>query len=280
MFLTGPGGGAGSALRLRRTEHRQLAGSSELATDPAMRTYLSDMVAPYGLSLRADLIESGTGHSYGELAEPLIEAIVPPGEPVDLLVLAYGIHDIRLGRATATYLSSRCPGEPLAFAICDQGTAAAFSALKLINAYAATGACRRALLIVAEQSALHYELATPAPVPERNAAVALLFEASATGESVTVRQWTGVSSDQVEGLLAAELASMPDATLILGDRLKVPESTVDELRWAPAGQPYTGVWWELSAGFPQWAGGQQVLVAEYDAAFEYLCVAALGRDRR
>lgn len=278
MFLTGPPGAAGNSLRITRGAHRVLDGSSALATDPAMRVYLSDMVAPYGLALRTELIESGAGHSYGELAEPLIEALVSDGAPVDLLVLVYGIHDIRLGRATATYLGSRCPGDPLAFAICDQGTAAAFSALSLINAYATTGACHRALLIVAEQSTLHYELATQLPVPERNAAVALLLEESIDSAPLTVRQHSAIKPSEAGSLLAAELLNQANTTVILGSGLD--RSTVDDAREAPAGQPYTGVWWELSAGLPEWTCGQQVLVADYDAALGLFCTAAMGMGGR
>src|SRR2546421_2599393 len=142
MFLTGQGDAAGCSLRVNRVDHRVFDGKSDLARDPALRAYLADLVGPYGLALREDLLDAGAGHSYGEMAEPLIAAVVPAASPVDLLVLAYGIHDIRLGRATATYLASRCPGDPLSFAVCDQGVAAAFTAVRLIGAYAATGACR------------------------------------------------------------------------------------------------------------------------------------------
>jgi hypothetical protein len=288
MFSTGPPGAAGSALRVSRTEHRVFDGNSDLATDPAMRAYLSDMVGPYGLGLREDLLDSGAGHSYGEMAEPLIEAILPGDPPVDLLVLAYGIHDVRLGRATATYLSSRCSGDPLSFAVCDQGVAAAFTALRLIGAYAGTGACRRALLIVVEQAALHYDLAAAAPVPERNAAVALLVEESAGPDSLTIRQHAAVPADQVGALLRADVAALSggrsDVTVILGDGLASPrtdESIVDDLLRAPHGQPHTGVWWELSAGLPGWqARGRLVLLADYDAALGYLCTAAMRLDAR
>jgi hypothetical protein len=303
MFLTGPPAEpAGTGLRISRTERRIFDRSSELATDPSMRPYLSDMVGPYGLALRDEVFEAGAGHSYGEMAEPLIGAVVaarnpaghphPSPSPVDLLVVAYGIHDVRLGRNTATYLSSRCPGNPLAFAVCDQGVAAAFSALRTIDAYAATGACRRALLLVVEQSALHYELAEPARIPDRHAAVALLLEtvgdttnpeSQAGTDPVVVRQRTAVTPDAVGALLAAELAELPgggrDATLILGADLAAGwtgNAGAYEVVLAPAGQPYTGVWWELSAGLPAWqARGRQVVVAEYDPVLGYLCTAAM-----
>lgn len=278
MFQTGPPSAAGSQLRVSRAERRIFDESSDLARDPVLRFYLSDMVGPYGLALREDLLDAGAGHSYGEMAEPLIASVVPDGAPVDVLVLAYGIHDVRLGRATATYLTSRCPGDPLGFAVCDQGVAAAFTALRLIGAYAETGACRRALLVVVEQSALHYEIAAPAPVPERNAAVTLLLE-EADGDPLTVRQHTEVAPDEVGALLTKELPG-PDGTVILGNGLSGIESTVDDMRRAPAGQPFTGVWWELSAGLPNWTRDRQVLVADYDAALGCLCTAAAGMGGR
>jgi len=296
MFVTGPPGQVpdgppGGGVHISRTGRRIFGRFSALATDPSIRPYLSDVVGPYGLALRDEVFEAGAGHSYGEMAEPLIEAVVAPDEPVDLLVLAYGIHDVRPGRNTATYLSSRCPGTPLSFAVCDQGVAAPFSALRAIDAYAATGACRRALLLVVEQSALHYEPAGPARVPNRNAAVALLLE---TGDSanpgqpagagpLTVRQHTAVTPGRAADLLAADLAELPgggrDATLVLGADLAgawTGNRTVDEVVRASAGQPHTGVWWELSVGLLAWrARGQQLVVADYDPALGYLCTAAM-----
>ena len=90
------------------------------------------MTAPFGIAVREDLIEQGVGHSYGEMCVPLLTELVSEERPADLLVLATGSDD-RLGRATATYLSWHCAGAPLAFAVCDQGLLAAFTALHLID---------------------------------------------------------------------------------------------------------------------------------------------------
>ena len=35
------------------------------------RVYLGDLVRPYGVALREDLLERGVGHTYAEMAEPL-----------------------------------------------------------------------------------------------------------------------------------------------------------------------------------------------------------------
>src|SRR5258708_9696394 len=135
------------------------------------------MARPYGRKVPAapcgEPPSPALGHSYGEMARVLIGAFVPADEPVDLLVLAFSIHDLRPGRQTAAYLSHVTPGAPMAFAICDQGSAAAFSGLRVAREYAASAGIRRALLIVAEQAALPYDC--PATPPAQHRGVAILY---------------------------------------------------------------------------------------------------------
>jgi 4-hydroxymandelate oxidase len=305
MFSTGPAAQPGHAgpLRLHRAGRQVFDESSDLALDPQLGIFLGDMVRPYGLALRPDLLAAGSGQSYGEMAQAVLRATVPAAEPVDLLVLAFAMHDIRLGRATAVYLSRVCPGEPMAFAVCDQGAAAAFTGLRLVHDYARTGGCRRAVLLVVEQSTVHYEPpAVPAPalpVPDRHAAVALLFDAAGPAEPVTVRQHAGVAPDHVDRLLEAELTALcpdgPELAVILGSGLtgrpawptagappagRAPGAPPrPRLRAAPAGQPFTGVWWELVGGLPEWTvDGRRVVLADYDAGLGYLSVATIGID--
>jgi 4-hydroxymandelate oxidase len=282
MFTGGPPVGADAdPLRVTRAGRRAFAGMSDTVHDPELRVFLGDLVRPYGLPLRDDLLTEGAGHSYGEMAERLIVDTVSPDEPVDLLVLAFGIHDVRLGRSTAAYLSDVCPGRPMAFALCDQGTAATFSALRLIGEYGRSGACRRALLLVAEQSALHYRPPVAVRVPDRHVAVALLCERSTTGGPTVVRQHADVPPGLAGALLADEVAACSagraDVTLVLGAGLDdvVHTRLADEVVHAPAGQPHTGPWWELAGGLADWrADGRLVLLAEYDPGLRYLSLAA------
>ena len=46
---------------------------------------------------------------------------------------------------------------------------------------------------------------------------------------------------------------------------------------APAGQPCTGVWWEVAGRLAGWAerGGRRVLVADYDPLPGSLCLAVI-----
>jgi 4-hydroxymandelate oxidase len=248
--------------------------------------YLSDMVRPYGLGLHTDELDRGDGHSYGEMAGSLIPQTVPADQPVDLLVLAFAVHDVIPGRSTAAYLSHLCPGEPTAFAVCDQGAAAPFTALELIRAYAGADGCRRVLLAVAEQATVPYDLAEPAAVAARHAAVTLLFGESGPASVRAVRQHADVEPARVSEMLGAEIAALPAApgklTLIAGNGLAsvaLPAGELvaaDQVLIAPAGQPCTGVWWELAGGVAGWAAAaRRVLLADYDRALRYFCVSAI-----
>ena len=153
---------------------REFPGSSDRAGHPAFAELIGDLVRPYGVPLRAD---ANGGHSYGEMLAGSIGDLVSPACPADVLILGFAMPDVWPERATATFLSDACPGHPLAFAVCDQGCAAGFTALRLARDYAADGGCR-VLVALAEQTRLDYDPPAPASVPARNAAFALLCEAS------------------------------------------------------------------------------------------------------
>jgi hypothetical protein len=284
-------GGQCGPLRVSRARRRAFDGWSASALDPLLRVYLSDMVRPYGLVLRDDLLDRGSGHSYGEMAAALLPEAVPADQPVDLIVFAFAIPDVVPGRSTASYLSHLCPGRPMAFALCDQGAAAPFTGLRLAREYLRTGGCQRVLLVVAEQSTVHYECAAPADVPARHAAVTLLCGQSGPGRLETVRQHADVAPGQAGDLLAADLGALSggrgDVTVLAGNGLTrvaglaLPAGGLAlpagaEVLTAPPGQPCTGVWWQLAGGLDGWAAdGRRVLLADYDPQLRYLCVAAI-----
>jgi len=278
-------------LYLTRAVRRSFTGPAEFLADPAHRArvgeYLADMTRPFGCELSAELfrdpLSPALGQSYGEMAGALIGPAVPAGEPVDLLILAFSVHDLRPGRQTAAYLSHLTPGAPMAFAICDQGAAAAFSGVRIARDYASSAGVRRALLLVVEQAALPYDC--PAAMPAEHRAVAMLYGATPGGDGtaaqarvVGVRQHPGVRPADVAALAAADLAELTagrrEVRLVLGDALagewSAPGSA--RVRMVPPGQPCTGTWWglidELGAG-P--ARPDLLLVADYDPCLGYLC---------
>lgn len=287
-----PIAGRTGGLRVVATRRRTFEGASELALNPSHRAdlsvYLADLVRPYGVALREEIADVDRGYSYGEMAEALIRDLVPADEPVDVVVLAFAVPDVRPGRATAVYLSHVCPGSPLAFAICDQGRAAGFTGLRIVREYLRADGCRRGVLVVTEQSTVHYEPPEPVALPAQHAGVALLCTADG---ATTVRQIPDVAPEQAGARLAAELANLAGemanlageptslaaggTTLVLGAGLRGFAGPFADVRHAPEGQPDTGVWWALADALD--AGGGRVVVADYDPLLRYLCLAALER---
>lgn len=271
MFVTGSLGAGDLVndghLRVRGAAARTFGARTGQVLNPTMRGYVRDLTAPYGIAVREDLLDQGAGHSYVEMCLPLLAELVPEDRPADLLVLATGVPDIRYGRSTATVLSWHCAGAPMAFTVCDQGVLSAFTALRLIDGYARTGGCERAVLLVAEQPVLYHELPEPTPVPERAAAVGVVLEMADAGESLAVRRHPDVAPDEATDVLAAEVARLSgDPAVILGAGLT----------GAGDGQPLTGVWLELSRRLGDVPDGGQVVVADYDPALRCLFSAVVS----
>ena len=259
---------------------------ADSARNPAYRTYLTDMVRPFGLALHTEALSQGRGQSYGDMADALIAEVTTEDQLTDLLVMAFAVPDVTPWRCTAAHLSHTCPGNPMAFAVSDCGTTAAFTGLRLIRAQAVGPSSPRALLIITEQAAINHELSVPASLPARHAAVALRCDQAGPGLVSSVRLRSGVTSSEAAGLLASGLAELAaehdDVTVIAGTQLAPTALSAAlpvgaEVIVAPAGQPCTGVWWEVAGRLSGWAerGGRRVLVADYDPLPGSFCLAVI-----
>jgi hypothetical protein len=301
-------------LYLVRAVRRSFTGPAEFLADAPNRArvgeYLADMARPYAREVPAALfgepMSPALGHSYGEMAEALIGPAVSAAEPVDLLVLAFSVHDLRPGRQTAAYLSHVTPGAPMAFALCDQGSAAAFTGLRMAREYAASAGIRRALLVVVEQAALPY--GSPVALPAQHRGVAMLYGdglhadglraegAMPRARVVGVRQHPDVPPGDVAGLAAADLAELAashhDVALVLSAAAAAvwTAPAAGRVRVMPPGQPSTEVWWglidELTGDAdrvtPMGPACQQdlLVVADYDPHLRYLCLTAFDTGPR
>ncbi|GLW56748.1 hypothetical protein [Kitasatospora phosalacinea] len=247
-------------LRVTRAVAAGFDGHAAAALHPDLRTFTADLARPYGLPLREDLLDAGAGHDYGEMGAALLERALPGGEPADLLILAFSSPDVRPAAPASLRLSSHCPGQPTAFAVCDQGSAAAFTALRLAAVHHRTGGCRRAVIVLAEQSALHHEAPEPVDLPAGHRAVVLVCE-DAPGEGLRVHR-----QDQPDG--ARALRSVrdehrrlgPDAGLLLSAALSA-HGVPDGAEAARPGQPFTGVWTLLADRLD---ARRPLLVADHD----------------
>ena len=242
-----------------RAVRRRFSAPARASHDEAhlvrFREYVGDMLAPFGLALGPFEHE---GQSYGEMAESLLGELLPAGEEAGLLILAHAVPDILPGRATATYLSHVCPGRPLAFAVSDQGTAGAFTALRLAREYARTGDVARAVILIVEQASLPYDTGTGS-VPALHAGVALL-----TGDRpVAPVTDIAVRAEDVGG--TGMLIASPAAAKRVSD--------MDSAVLAPEDQPYTGVWWELAGCLGSMGN---FTVVDFDEQLGYLSALRIG----
>jgi len=310
VFVTGEQAGAPirtglTGLRLVRSERRTFTGPAAFLDDPGNRAdldrYLSDLTRDYP---ELGPTAAAGGQSYGEMAEALIGAVTSADQPVDLLVLAYAIHDLQPGRATATYLSHVCPGVPLSFAICDQGSAAAFTSLRIARDFLASTGRRRALLIVVEQATLPYASAADRPAQHRGVAMLLESEPAESEPAarlVALRQRPNLAAEAVPGQAVADLAELSagyrETRVVLSPALAAawparpgpPDQPgqpgqpgqPDQLTVGPAAQPSTSAWWQLITELDeieQLSSTDRpdlLVVADYDPQLRYLCLAAI-----
>ncbi|WP_051450320.1 hypothetical protein [Actinospica robiniae] len=264
------------AVSLRRSVRLGFAPSDASGADPQRlaerETYHRDLLRPYGLDPDLGAL-AGAGPSYGEMGRALLELAVPPHEPVDLLVLAYAVPDLEPGRATATYLSHLCPGRPTSFAVSDQGTAAAFTGLKLIGEYTRAGDARRAVLLVVEQATLPYDPGVPVTLPTGHTGVALVLEAVVAGADAADADWQLGSVSATPNAAQQPPAEEPGTVAILGAGL---DAGLDGGLSADEQRPYTGVWWQLAGLLapdgpaPQ---AERVLLADFEPDSKSLCLA-------
>lgn len=283
MFVTGPPDVGGAGVCVRGALGRTFGDSTGQVLNPTMPGYVADLAAAHGIAVRTDLIERGAGHSYGEMCAPLLAELVSEDRPADLLVLATAAPDIRYGRATATYLSWQCAGAPLGFTVCDEGLLAAFTALRLIEGYAGTGGCRRAVLLVAEQPTQYYELPVPTPVPDRAAAVAVTLETDGAPGALSVSRRPATPPHQVPSALAAAVDRLTGTraapVVLVGTHLAgllAGHPVAAEVLTCGENQPLTGLWLTMARDLAGWREDRsRVLLAEYDPARDHLVTAIL-----
>jgi hypothetical protein len=279
-----PGRAAPGPLRLAGAVGLGFTADSPAALDPDLRVFVADLVRPYRLPLDEQRIAAGNGQSYAEMGEAVIAALVAPDRPVDLLIEVFASPDIQPGRAASVHLSSCCPGRPFAFALSEQGTAGAFSALALVRSYLAGGGFHRALVLVMEQAGLPYVPPGGTPVADRAAAVGLLWERS-TDLAVSlpgdgVRLGPAEAHERVLAALAEIRTAGPEPLLLLGPGLAgLEEPAGTQTLRARQGNPYTGLWSLLADNIPRIrAGRRSVLMVEYDVLLGCLNLARIQAE--
>ncbi|RMI38557.1 hypothetical protein EBO15_32410 [Actinomadura harenae] len=233
---------------------------------PLLRDYVHDLGALWGVEPRAGLLTETVRTSYAEMVEDLVPRLDLPDRPVDVVAIAGSAPDADVLRSPTSVLTELVPGAPLPLGVTDQGSAGPFTALRIVQGYRP----ERAILMVLDQSRLWYDLPLgPEQRPDVDCGVALVFGPSGVANGFTVERRTDVAPGDLASLIPAG-----DHCLIAGNGLRghVPEDVTEdaaEVRFAPSGQPCTGVWQTLAEALPDWRG-RRVVIAEYDPVLRYL----------
>ncbi|MGY4912939.1 hypothetical protein [Micromonospora aurantiaca (nom. illeg.)] len=234
--------------------------------DPLLEEYLSDMTELYGRRFDRDRHAAAARNSFTGMADRLVRDL-DLAAPVDLIAIAHSTPDGDPRRVTACYLNELVQGDPLAFAVSDQGPAAAFTALRLLGTYSGDFPGCRALLLILEQTTIPYEVVGARyPVPGDDVGVAVLLE-PAGSDGTSVHQRPDVSP-AAAGTLLDELVPA-DAVLITGPGLTARGQAVP----AP-GLGAAGVWAEFARQRAGTAG--PIAVADHDPVSGTLCAAVFA----
>jgi hypothetical protein len=280
-------------MRLARVVSRTF--DSARGYGPELVDFLCDLTRLHGLPQREEYFGRATRTTFTEMAQEiaaeLTESDEPTGiEPFGLAVVAHSTPDAEPGWP-ASYLSGALPGEPLAFAVADQGASAPFTALRIAADFADTDGAqaggarcpiglglrpRRAMLVlIMDQTAVVPDRRLPrgTVLPGRDHAVALVFEPAGRLAELSVRQLTNARPADATAEVKAELRSESGpVTVVLGPGLAgMALADAGRVVHSPADLPGTGPWHELAGLLrqPDAAVGR-ILLASYEQTLGYL----------
>jgi hypothetical protein len=260
--------GAGAVPRLLRAAwHLPTGRAADHRPRPEVEDFHRWTAQAYGTRVDGERFAAAPMRAMPDLVADAVDALGPlaPQDAPQIAVLAYVTPDFEHTRFSASLLHARLPGDPLTFAVSDQGVLSPFTALRVALEYARRCGWTRLLLVVADQSS------QPFPHPEsgqlavdRDAAAALLFAWEGGAAPVA-----GLGQGQPEQALPALRADLAGADLLaaglgLADGPPLPPPG-PRRRDAPAGQPCTGVWSALRG-----APAGRAVVADYDHELDRL----------
>lgn len=272
-------------LRLARIERRQFGRGEPYSSE--FVNYFADLAGQFEKPFHEEYFTGAAPNSFTDMITEILPATVHSGETFDLALIAHSTPDSRPTRP-ACFLSNALGGNPLSFALSEQGVTAPFTAVRIASEYARDAAFRRALVISLDQSFLwngaEARLPAGTRMPRRDSAVVLVLAPDGALGSMSVRNFADVAAGEVCRLVVEQLsglaASRTPMTTIAGIGVD-PELAKDfPIRWAPEDLPCTGVWSELADGLEQWtATGQRVVLVDYDPVLRYLSLCTVDVSR-
>ena len=294
-------------MRLSAIRHVAFGRNPQFPDLDGLLGFFTERAAPYhvevGVAPGAPL--PGNHNSYSYLSTRLLAQLT--SEPPDLVVIAHALPDCGQSTSISGHVQRFLTGEPMIFAVSEQGRTTAFTALRTALALSRNGTYRRVAVLALDQGTIAFP---PDPALAgldfaTDHTVGLLLTGDGRDELTALRQLTGISADSSSGLtaiLTTELvkSAVPaiadrELVFVLGDGLaddKLGGELIEELdrsadlaelyrgryriRQAPMGQLCTAVWSELARELNRSdAAERTVVAAEYDRELGYLSLLRL-----
>ncbi|MFJ3214686.1 hypothetical protein ACIPLC_01990 [Kitasatospora sp. NPDC086801] len=240
--------------------------------EAAREDFYRELGALYGADFDREQFAASGRRTSVELAHGALDALGPltAEECPEVVVVAYAAPDFDHAELVASCVKRRLPGEPLSFALSDQGVLAPFSALRVAVEYARRCGWSRLLLVVVDQGTQPFPLpATGQSAVHADAAVALLIH------------WDGDDAPlggAAQGLPEPGLFADWDtsAALVAGSGLSDGCAELPThggpLTEVAAGQPATGSWTALLTAADR---NRPAMVADYDRERGFLAYCTL-----
>lgn len=251
-----------TSLRLARVLRRRFGQGRRFR--PELSEFLVDVARLYDVPARIDDTTPRT--CFTEMVHEVLPELSAAGQQVDLALVAHATPDAEPGWPGIA-LSGGLPGNPAACGIADQGTAAPFTALRVVDAHARSATVDSAVVVIPDQ---HTVVGAPVAAGA-DGLVALVLDRHGEFGVPVVRQWTSVTPDKIGATVTASWPTVPASdvptTVVLGPGIADHWTPPDGIAvvHATTGLPSGGTWHAVAARLPSWQRGHRVLVADFEA---------------
>jgi hypothetical protein len=226
---------------------------------------LTDLLAGLGLRIDLEQYARGGGNSFSRMSGELLDGLDRPLPPLDAVVLAYHLPDLRVTEAAGCYVAGRFPGEPAVFSVSEQGVGAPFTALRILHGMRLSGGLRDGAVLVLDQTTSLYRDADVHDAGVRDCTVLLRTDAADGDAGCELDFLDEEPVTDPTDALRLTAARFPRARVLAGRMLadRVDPRARDELGIVegPRRHLCTSAWAALAQNWPP---DRYTVVADYD----------------
>ncbi|MBX7266517.1 hypothetical protein KIF24_11050 [Micromonospora sp. Llam7] len=181
-------GRAGGPLRLVRPTVRIFGRRCRPEPTAQELEFLTDFLAEFGMEVDLERYAGGGGNSFTDMCAELLDGLDGALPPLETVLLAFHVPDLRVIEVAGSYLAGRCSGDPAVFSVAGQGVGAPFTALRILDCMRPAGDAAGAVLVL-DQSTVPHPDPDPEGGPVRDCAVLLCtdpVDAAGPADAVTL----------------------------------------------------------------------------------------------